>query len=197
MLKVPVAMIRRLCYPSSYRLPKLKRLQFPLPKVPVKAAPFRNPMDSTSPRLVGSVRDTIAIRGNASLLAKIMAVTNQPEVKKRGNLGNEEYRFWSGHCEPEYSDAQCRWCQAHVRSVVERKAHHTHSDCRENLMIVFRLLRKDHNCVCCDDRTPEEKWGVPLCDEKCQNEWRYSIPGSFKFAVDTLKRNLRKQPTNA
>lgn len=198
MPRVPVALIRRLCYPSTYRLPKLERLQFPAPKAPIKPAP------SAYDGMMHRAATTIALANGKPPIPALNQIVQRMTQRSvpgptpcYGNLNNEEYRFWAGHSEPEYSDAQCRWCSSHFRTADQRKQHHADSDCRENLMVVVKLLRHDKNCVCCDDRTTNAKWGIPLCDEKCENEWRYSLPGAFRFAVDNLKRDMRKRPVLA
>lgn len=177
MQKVPVALIRRLCYPSAYRLPHLERLVFPVPKAAVKrpASPLSR---LNGPRVLpGSVIDTTALTA--------------------GNLPNEEYRFWFGHRQTSWMDSVCRCCGANCYTKTARERHLLEGDCKENLLFVYRRLVKDANCVCCDGRTRKQKWGVPLCSDECIKEWKFSAPGALKFEIMALKEGLKKEAANA
>lgn len=202
-LYVPVALIRRLCYPSTYRLDKLEYIQFPTPKLALPAP--------TNERLVANALATRHINhangapGSRTILGTrdivdAMRQHSQPmpiSGNKVGNMPNEEYRFWAGRKDPEWDDCICRFCEAHVRGGEGRKGHHTNSQCRENLGIVYKMLRREKTCVVCDAATPFQKWGLPLCDTACQTEWRLTIPGALRFAVRRFNGSLKGEPGNA
>lgn len=163
MHKVPVALIRRLCYPSTYRLPKLKRLMFPRP-VSAKLMP-ETPVIVPYSRLVGN---------------RVLPGSSEGVVH---NLPNEDYRIWFGRAHSGWCSATCRWCGAICHTKETRNAHLLNGTCDTHLLAIYRILRKDGNCACCDDRTTKAKWGVPLCSDECVDEWRISLPGVLKFEI--------------
>lgn len=184
MPKVPIALIRHLCYQSSYRLPKLERIQFPEPMLP-KPKPYHANRATNLLKIVqGATRPVILIPAGFPSV--------DPSIVSRGNLPNDEYRYYVGKMSEQYLFATCRFCEAVIGGPVNRKNHET-GYCKENLLIIYRLLREKGNCVVCDKKTNYSKWGIPLCTIPCENEWRFSIPGAFKFErqhqLDKLKES--------
>lgn len=98
-----------------------------------------------------------------------------------GNLPNQDYEFWQGNLDGEYSC--CRWCTSVKRGTDERSKHFTQSqhDCGKNIKECEKLLQKDSLCVICDKRTPNRKWGFPLCSEACVAVWKFDTYPSEAF----------------
>jgi hypothetical protein len=92
-LRIPVALIRQVCYPTSYRLPKMAHLV--TEKEPV-SEPVRSYANPVYPRL----RQVIT-----------------------GNLPNDEYRFFQGTYDENTTTATCRWCREILHSQEARLKH--------------------------------------------------------------------------
>lgn len=154
--RVPVALIRHVCYPSGYRLPKLQPLEYKWepPKPPVTVVPGfqRAAQGWVSPN----------------------TVTN---YKIKGNLSNEEYRFFVGNRQTHLEVSHCRWCAECFTSILSRRAHKT--PCKTLLIDLYRELRDLSRCAVCEKACKRTAWGIPLCGEKCEHEWRFASPQAF------------------
>lgn len=175
-VRVPNALIRRVCYPTSYRLPKMPpRLEFP-------KKPEEKPVVPHIP-----VRSTFAMRGSPPHLVDISG--KSPAVVMdygRGNLPNDEYRFFIGYPAKQSTVSVCRWCTGRFETEAARKAH-KESDCKRNLISLYQRLRLDKLCVVCDVKTHREYWGLPLCSDACEQEYRFAVPDSMKFEISRLQ----------
>jgi hypothetical protein len=92
-----------------------------------------------------------------------------------GNLQNEEYRWYLGATQGNWS--QCRFCRHSCLSPSARREHNLKANCRTNLMVVYRWLKSQNptRCICCGSITTCEKWGIPMCTEpRCTYDWRFS-----------------------
>lgn len=166
MLKVPNALIRRLCYPTSYRLPKMEHMQYP-PK----------PADTVKKPYVPSHVPT-----------RLTQPTVQPSSTldyEKGNLKNDEYRFFVGYPSTASTHSTCRWCQGRFETETARKAHKK-AECKRKLTDLYAVLLKDSNCVMCDNRTPREYWGIPLCSATCRNEFKFTMSQAMKFEINRV-----------
>lgn len=146
----PIALIRRICYPTSVRLPQRTLLGL---KVPKKVIP-----PVVQSRFAGYVRG-----GETG----------------KGNLHNEEYRFLVGKFDRTLSAATCRWCGDTMYSEKSRKEHQG-DNCHRGLTDLYRKLLAIKKCVICNAYCTKTYWGIPLCGDNCQEEWRFTMPEFLK-----------------
>lgn len=175
--RVPDSLIRRLCYPSSYRLPKLVHLEFPKKVIPVVSAYNRN-------------YDAAFGRGS-----RLRAGTDHLQDWQKGNLHKDEYRFWIGAPFIKSNLSTCRWCKAMCYSPLDRK-NHTSKGCNPKLITVYGALLREAMCVMCRKPTyGTASWGVPFCSKTCAEAWRYEDPPFLRFRVGALQAETREVMT--
>ena len=170
MPRVPNSLIRRLCYPTSYRLPKLEYMQYPPKPAEMERKSY---VPSHVPNRLISAAELMARRASAQL------------DYDKGNLKNDEYRFFVGYPVVGSNCSTCRWCQARFDSEDGRKAHKK-AECKRKLTDLYTLLLKDRNCVMCENHTAKEYWGVPLCSVTCKNEFRFALSSTMRFEINRL-----------
>lgn len=108
-----------------------------------------------------------------------------------GNLDNMDYRFWVGALNLGSRFSKCRACPQVCFSDEERKAHMEKTSCTTWLIRAYRLLLTKRICAFCACKTLDEKWGVPLCEDICQHEWRFQDgANSLKAALEETKKQL-------
>jgi hypothetical protein len=171
MPRVPNALIRRLCYSTSYRLPKMEHMQYP----PIPAEAEKKPY---VPAHVPS--RLVQPTGGHPHRQRELALDYE-----KGNLKNDEYRFFVGYPSTVSTHSTCRWCQGRFETDAARKAHKK-AECKRKLTDLYAMLLKDHNCVMCDNHTVKEYWGIPLCTTTCQNEFRFTLSQTMKFETNRL-----------
>ena len=174
MSRVPDALIRRLCYPSSYRLPKVERLMYPAPK--------------DAPRIFSNF--PVVRRGSVSTFYPERKALEEVQL---GNLLNDEYRLFVGRATNVSTWGQCRWCDGHFRNFEARKNHLTSGKCKENLSELYRNVRvatksKPMCCLVCDLQKDSLTWGIPICSISCANKWRFAMPDAFLFERTVMKQ---------
>lgn len=118
-------------------------------------------------------------------------VNNEPA---KGNLENDEYRYFMG-CKSEHATfAKCRICEQAFVSHLARRGHSKASDCMRTFNIglnVWLGTKRQTNgtllpCAACHKDTLNRKWGIPLClDTVCMENWKFGItlPKEFKEAI--------------
>lgn len=84
-----------------------------------------------------------------------------------------EYRFWAmGIMFAGHPVTECRCCGNAGDVNVERRRNHLGmGGCAKKLCEAYKLLLKDNICVICDQKTTQQKWGVPLCGSACHEAW--------------------------
>lgn len=165
--RIPIALIRKLCYPSGYRLPHLERLDYT----------WKNPAEQASSQTTRSGPVTIHV-------PRIVTVI-------KGSLPNDEYRFFIGKMEAVWLGSNCRWCDTFLHNADFRKQHKTRG-CNLKLISLYKKLCERHACMACGGHTSREVWGVPLCSVSCDNYWRVSNPLPFVRALAAEKSLLEK-----
>jgi hypothetical protein len=159
-MRVPIAFIQAVCYPTSYRLPKLTRLEVAKPVTPSAVKPhYTVPVGS-----LGYFRN------------------------QQGNLDHGEYRFFMGHVNKDDKSGSCRWCREPIMSTILRKKHKNKGQsCQEKLGRVYQQLIQAKTCAVCNKHTLSDHWGVPLCLGECRDTFKFTIPGPLRLAIDKWK----------
>lgn len=164
---VPIALIRRVCFPSGQRLPKLKRIEFP-PKAIV------NPVTKPYSGYTVSTFDAT-----------------------KGNLEKQQYQFFVGRTRTNDNSATCRWCGVvgygdHYQRE-HGKGEGSKIGCKKKLTDLYKTFCVNKQCMMCDNATMKTTWGVPLCSKECETEWQFHAPASLRFEVDMVTRNEREE----
>jgi len=162
-MSIPIALIRKVCYPSGNRLPKLTRLDYK----------WQNPT-----------------------LQPVMNLekSSMTGVTVRGNLHNDEYRFFVGKIDRLAVGCFCRWCGEPIYTEIGCKRHGK-GTCKQSLVDLYKRLLCLKRCMCCNQHTIREYWGLPLCSVKCENEWRFTSPPNLKVAIAHQKaRDVKDKP---
>lgn len=163
----PIALIRRICYPTSVRLPQRALLGI---RVPKKVIPTVVESRFYAARNFGRV-------GN----------------NRKGNLNNEEYRFFIGKFDSTLVVSTCRWCGDAFYSAKARKDHEG-IDCHRALTDLYKKLIALKKCAICQAYCSKTYWGVPLCGDSCQEEWRFTMPDYLKkYIVVQIEKSKKKE----
>jgi len=97
------------------------------------------------------------------------------KIVVRGNLKEEQYRFWNGSGSVVSDIATCRWCRQWAYGAEAMRAHQNKTDHTRILREVYDLARRVQACMCfvCGSRTRTQRWGIPMCQSnRCRNKWR-------------------------
>lgn len=176
-MKVPDALIRRLCYSSgAKRLPKLKRLLYPAPMEAIPIPPFRTPVHIAGPGRMTMYPD------------RQLALVAPPSKIEAGNITVDDYRWFIGRKIVQSTMSQCRFCDAHIHRADLMKPHLNAGNCKSQMVVLYTRLRKDRNCVVCDARTGGMKWGIPLCSDTCIESWKFALPDNFRYEREIFKK---------
>jgi hypothetical protein len=94
----------------------------------------------------------------------------------RGNLREEQYRFWNGSSIPTQNIATCRWCRHWAYGQQAMQDHQSKTDHTRILREIYdcaRAFKSKPMCFVCGTHTRHERWGIPLCaTNTCLNKWR-------------------------
>lgn len=126
----------------------------------------------------------------------------------KGNLGEEEYRFWIGGVDKSSNFALCRACRKSVYSPFDRKQHFADSKwfvggdpCSTRLVNAYKILSALPACIICKkSRFGKGKWGVPLCEQAdCVRNWMFEqqrwIPLEQQLELQRKKAEfMERQP---
>lgn len=156
-LRVPLGLIRALCYPGGTRLPQ--RVS--------KARPSEIEGDAvTIPVVYASAVSYVPVVMPESF--------RNPGLDVMGNLSNEAYKFFKGSAIKVSHYFQCRGCfvEAYVK---EQKLQHMR-ECRPLMQAIEERVRRDKVCVICNLSTDKSRWQIPLCSETCISKWRFQMP---------------------
>lgn len=99
----------------------------------------------------------------------------ESKIVIRGNLREEEYRFWNGSQSVSTDIATCRWCRHWAYGHDAMRLHQSRTDHTRILREIYDTARQMnvHMCFTCGARTRHERWGIPLCNSnRCLNKWR-------------------------
>src|ERR1700744_1386054 len=156
--RVPVSLIRGICYPTSYRLPKISYMPI--------ASEVKNPsvyVPPTEPRW----RRRVSEIGT--------------------NLPKGDYRFFKGSYRSDSPMATCRWCEMVLSSKEERKKHGK-GHCTVRLVSAYKLLLAAEKCAICMAFTKSTTWGIPLCpDRGCREEWKIRGSEYFRGTLEKIR----------
>lgn len=169
--KVPMGIIKQLCYPKGRRLPY---------RVLVTE---ENDVQADY-RYTGFSGNYVPTHRSGPAIVLPITATATPTVA--GNLSNEKYLLFAGK-PPHLSGATCRGCEKEVRTKEEFSHHSLH--CKVLILSSIKLLRRDNKCAICNKGTSRTKWGAPICSASCQKVWMLTIPASFRSARRIVERN--------
>ena len=121
---------------------------------------------------------------------------SQSKIVDKGNLPEDDYRFWRGTMNAGISHAMCRWCGQWSDSPLARKAHFrgkSNQQCSNKLRALINWARKNHKfCFACGSYTYKERWGIPLCDrEICIRKWKFSNNTDLYGYTSALKDGVK------
>jgi hypothetical protein len=114
-------------------------------------------------------------------------------VLPKHDFRNEEYRFWMPMFTTNGSYYTCRYCCTTVTSAAARKDHMESRQCTTKCVAVYKDLLKAGKCVICGEHTNQQKWGVPMHERKCQDQWTGTICSPHLMSVvinEHTKREL-------
>lgn len=109
------------------------------------------------------------------------ATETELQAIPKGNLKEEDYRFWKGFVGSVYHPGEglCRWCEAIADGREAMKRHFDKTYCREHLLALFRFAyrhSKQRFCFACNMETNEQHWGFPICrTTSCRTLWKFSF----------------------
>lgn len=104
----------------------------------------------------------------------------------RGNLSEEQYRFWNGSSMPGHKIATCRWCRTWCYSPEAMRKHHDETDHHNILAAIYKCAQESKVRICftCHSRTKHAHWGIPLCPRNsCRNKWRVAPVGDVAHVL--------------
>lgn len=116
-----------------------------------------------------------------------------------GNLAIEEYRFWVGVKDKGLKYAMCRCCRKSTYGRDDRLAHFADpiyqingDQCTVRLTAAYKILLEIDECVVCrKKRYKQQKWGVPLCEQKiCIEKWMF---GTDQFDALGVQMELQRK----
>lgn len=168
---MPIALIRRLCYASGRRLPKLERIEFPPKKV--------------------AATGVSQLVSNGRLLSTVGVSTIF-----KGNLEKQLYQFYVGKMRSNDNSAVCRWCDTMGFGSMFLRDHGkgagTATGCKKHLVDIYKTFVLNGQCMMCDARTTRTSWGVPLCSEECEKEWQFHNPRSLRFEIEVFEKREKE-----
>lgn len=131
----------------------------------------------------------------------------QETAVAKGNLEQEEYRYWVGtDAAPDIESkwAMCRCCRTSTYSKDQRIAHFRDPDflcngnqCSHRLIQAYEKLKSSTLClVCKQPRNGNLKWGIPLCDNpSCEKSWKFGQERWLPLYIELNKQE--KAPVEA
>lgn len=197
-MPLPLYYLRHLVMPSGIRLPKLQEAQDVAGICPTcSKAVIRK-------RMMGVLQvDGMYSRGehyhyNCVPPFPYGSQSSDGRIPK-GNLPQEEYRFWVG-CDMTHSDfAICRCCRMSTYGSKLRAEHFANEklwvageSCSVRLVNAYKLLLNQPECIVCKrNRFQQSKWGVPLCEQPfCEREWKF---GQTKWLSLEVHLDMQKK----
>lgn len=169
---IPVCFIRQVCWPAGHRPVKKEKLK-DKPVVVAASSGF------SGQRLLP-----------AHYQERSVERVDSEEV---GNLADWQYRYFVGQTARMSSIAQCRYCGQLVTLDPGPNSIFVHKrdrNCCHMIDVVCEILKQDGNCVSCDKRTTNTKWGIPMCrDARCEAQFKFRQPTeAFLSAIEISAR---------
>lgn len=132
---------------------------------------------------------------------------DRAEIKKmilevpRGNLDEQEYRFWIGKEETISLFSACRACGDEMFGADARLAHKTKRNqfkgdnpCTVVLTMCYaRLLAKRKCVVCHEDCFNRKRYGVPICSPACLKRWKFENREWYGLAMEIMQEYPQKK----
>lgn len=137
--------IKQMCFPAGARLKKRP------PK-----APLYDPI-----KAYGVIYTPVIPRIHHAS-SNILPAFNEAASLK-GNLENEDYRFFIGSYNKNEMYSQCRVCLKLLFTKAARKAHGSEYGCCLLLTNTSKALLKTDTCVVCGEHCYAAKWGFHMC----------------------------------
>jgi hypothetical protein len=135
-------------------------------------------------------------------LQKSQQQVSQKSLVPKGNLINDDYRYWKGFS-LNYSalnEGTCRWCQVLFRGRDKMLEHHNKSSCKLHLTALYRYAKLSSKtqryCFACKQETSNAHWGIPMCDDSnCYSRWKFNfnvqLQGFQQYRQWALKAQLQ------
>jgi hypothetical protein len=202
-MTLPTWFLRRLAAPGGVRLAKLPTMDKVAGTCPVCSKAVIEEMRNGSWNLRG-----IWERGSYYHFLCIPAharVDDKTRIQvPKGNLDQEEYRFWIGQNHPWPNSltnfAMCRACKTSIYGDRLRKDHFKNDryyiagePCSTRIVNVLKTLLLQPSCIICKrQRFGRKKWGVPLCeDPQCEMAWKFGQDRHIPFEFELKKQEKR------
>lgn len=201
-MSIPNYMLRRLFFPGGVRLLKAtpeEKAQgiCPTCSKPVFEKRFMGVMQLDGLYSHGNVYH-YGCREVSGSWHKVGAVFTVP----RGNLPQEEYRYWIGYAQQQSGYAMCRACRGSFYSDQQRELHFKDDkvfvggqNCAVRLVAAYKILLTGQTCLICKrQRFNHTKWGVPICEsDTCERAWKFESTRWIeleRILLDQRKRDL-------
>lgn len=158
---------------------------FKVPPVLLWQTVFARGVRLPKKQLLPKVVETVAI------VKAVDHSSNFQEGMRRGNLDENEYRYWCGRVDHRSTCASCRVCGMSVCTLDARKQHSKDMEvsCHHICDVICEVLKKEKYCVSCGAFTYQQRWGIPMCCEPCQTAFRFSTSNRWNV-VHQRVRNL-------
>jgi hypothetical protein len=99
----------------------------------------------------------------------------------KGNLDEQDYRFWIGKKESVATFAVCRACGTEVWGGPGAMLKHKEvtnlfkggGPCTTVLVQCYTKLLAKRQCIVCQAVTYNKRWGIPLCTPECLMKWKF------------------------
>ena len=184
--QAPTWLIRHICKPENHRLPKRPDNWYSSRGQSEWQNRFDRPWERSRP----------AERYLPTHYA------NQGKTDRVRHLETNDYRLWSEvrdglswkNARADLIKARCRWCLCRIQlkdfEAQARKLHKNACALTTSLRLVYEHLLKGGCCVVCDRVTPKQKWGLPICSPKCEEDWVFAETTSMPLqdAIADLRR---------
>lgn len=164
---VPISLIRRLCYSSGTRLPKLERLEFPPKKEVIPITNYKSPIS----RSINVEKGNLSKELYEFFVGKMDTNANVATCRWCGTV------IYGAHS----------W-EMHGKSTGNE------SGCKRLLKELYRRLTLEDTleCIACDSLTNLTAWGVPLCSKKCEQVFMFEVPLTLKYEIAQYRQELER-----
>jgi hypothetical protein len=114
----------------------------------------------------------------------------------KGNLKEEQYRFWNGSASTSTNIATCRWCRHWAYGPDAMQSHQSKTDHSRILREIYDFARKQRTPMCftCGAKTTKEHWGIPMWKKnRCRNKWRVAVITEIGLTLLLYAKFARKK----
>lgn len=118
----------------------------------------------------------------------------------KGNLEEEEYRFWVGTPEQGMGFSMCRACRTSIYNKLDRDGHFKDPkfsigglQCSVRLVNAYKKLSDLTQCLICKkQRFGHTRWGVPICDSPtCESNWKFNQQRWMPLEAELFRNKKR------